>query len=85
MAEKRRKLNLGTREVDVTDVDIVERKNEAVAEYRLEDGTVIRVASPITAVLRLDEYDFEGKPIYLAVPGTSVTVIHVPDEVRKKK
>jgi len=85
MAENRRKLNLGNRVIEVTDVGIVERKNEAVAEYHLEDGSIIRVATPITAVLRTDEYDWEGKPIYLAMPGTSVTVIHVPDGMIKKQ
>ena len=86
MVEKRRKLQLGNREVDVTDVDIIERKHESVAEYRLEDGSVVRVATPITSVLRIEEsYDWEGKPVYLAIPGTSVTVIHVSEELRQKK
>ena len=84
MAERRRKLNLGDRTIEVADVNIVKRKGESVAEYELEDGTVIRVATPITSVFRMDSYDTEGKPIYLAIPGTSVTVVDVPEALRKK-
>jgi len=84
MAERRRKLNLGDRMVEVTDVGIVTRKGESVAEYELEDGTVIRVANQITSVLRMDTYDAEGKPVYLAIPGTAVTVVDLPEALRKK-
>jgi len=85
MPEKRRKLNLGDRVLDVTEVDIIERNRESVAEYRLSDGSIIRVATPTTVVFRLDEFDFDGRPIYIAVPGTSVTVVDAPESVRKKK
>jgi hypothetical protein len=84
MGERRRRLNLGDRTVEVADVNIVTRKGESVAEYELEDGTVIRVATPITSVFRMDSYDIEGKPIYLAIPGTAVTVVEVPETLRKK-
>ena len=84
MPERRRRINLGDRVLDVTEVDIVERNRESVAEYRLEDGSLIRVSTPVHAVFRMDEFDIEGKPVYLALPGTSVTVVEAPDSVRRK-
>lgn len=82
---ERRKIHLGDREVDVVEVEIVDRKREAVAEYRLEDGSVIRVANPTMQVFRMEgAYDPQGRPVYLAVPGTAVSVIFSPDELVKK-
>jgi hypothetical protein len=84
MAE-RQKINIGSRQVEVTEVGILERKGESVAEYRLEDGSIVRVATPITRIVRMeDSWDWEGKPIYLAIPGTSVTLVTVPDALIHK-
>lgn len=82
---KRRTMRIGDRDVEATDVEIVERKNESVAEYRLEDGAVVRVATPVTSILRLHEsWDVDGKPVYIAFVGTSVTVIEAPTNTQKK-
>ncbi len=82
---QKRKMELFGREAEVMDVDIVERK-EHVAEYKLEDGTVIRVATPVTLVRRIEgQWNADGNPIYIVVTGTSTTVISAPEDIRKPR
>ncbi len=72
-------LQLAGREVKVTQVEIVQRSNEGMAEYVLEDGGVIRVANPVAVVYRMhDTKDAEGNPLYLVRVGTAVTTVKAP-------
>jgi len=76
VAEIKRKLSLGNREVDVTELDIIKRSGEGLAEYVLEDGSVIRVANVAVVVYRMDgQSDGEGNPLYIVKLGTSVTTV----------
>ena len=72
---RKTKIRLFSKEVDVTEVNIIERKDH-VAEYKLEDGSVIRFAAPAMSVVRIDgEWDAQGDPVYLIASGASTTVI----------
>ena len=84
MPEKKRKLMLLGREMDVTEVEILQR-TEHVAEYTLEDGSVIRFTAVPTGVLRLDgHFTADGNPLYVVLNGTVVTVVSAPENLRKK-
>jgi hypothetical protein len=81
---KKKKIPLFGHEAEVTEVDIVEKKDRA-AEYSLEDGSVIRFTTVPTSVLRLDgQYNADGTPIYLVLNQGVVTVVSSPEELRKK-
>jgi hypothetical protein len=68
--------------VDGSDVPITDSK-EVWSEYKLEDGTMLRVKLAVGSVVRMnDQYDLEGNPVYL-VKGTVVTVPIVPEGQRK--
>jgi len=72
-------------EVEVTDVEIVERK-EHVSQYRLEDGAVIRVATPPTLIRRIEgQWNADGNPVYIVIVGTTTNVISAPDEIKRPK
>jgi hypothetical protein len=74
MAETKRKLPLLGFEVDVTEVPVVEM-HEYFNEYKLEDGTVLKVKGSVTTILRVDnQYQPDGNPIYFAylTPVTKV-------------
>jgi hypothetical protein len=76
MAEKHRTLSLGGRDVQVTEVEIVERSGETIAQYKLSDGSIIRVANNAAIVYRVDgQVDSDGNPFYLVKLGTSVTTV----------
>jgi hypothetical protein len=58
---------------------------ENLNEYKLEDGTILRVKFTVASVVRLaDQPDLEGNPTYI-VRGTLVTFPIVPENLKKKK
>jgi hypothetical protein len=70
--------------VDASDVPITQ-SNEVWSEYKLEDGTTLRVKFAVGSFMRLTgQYDPEDNPVYI-VKGTVLTLpIVVPDDQRKK-
>lgn len=43
----------------------VKTSNENWSSYELEDGSVLKVKQVLIKVIKLDEKDAEGKPIYI--------------------
>lgn len=83
MPEIPRKLKVGDREIAVTEVQILRRSGEGLAEYELEDGSLIRVGNVAAVVYRVDgQFDNEGNPLYLVKIGTSVTTISSAESAR---
>lgn len=81
MAEEKKTLKLGDREVSVTELDIVKRSGEAPVDYLLEDGSLIRVFNTAAIVYRMnDAFDTDGSPLYLVKLGTSVTTVKAPKQ-----
>ena len=84
MPEKKIKLPVGSVEIEATEVPVKER-NEAVNEYQLEDGSVIRVVNVATQIIRLDgTFDSDGNPIYVVRTGNVVTTISAPQRLRRQ-
>jgi hypothetical protein len=78
--EVKRTFNWLGKSLEVTEVPIL-KSDEHVHEYHLEDGAIIRVATPTMSVIRLDGVkDFQGNPTYLVHNGTTVTVIEGPKQ-----
>ena len=64
------------------DVDVLEAK-ELWSEYRLADGTVLRIKPIMIAVSRLEgEHTLDGDPVY-NMKSTVVTDLRVPQELKK--
>jgi hypothetical protein len=64
------------------DVDVLEAK-EVWSEYRLSDGTVLRIKPIMIAVSRLEgEHTLDGDPVY-NMKSTVVTDLRVPQELKK--
>lgn len=78
MAETKKKISVFGHEVDVSDVPIV-KADERFNLYVLEDGTVLRVKSVATSMLRVDgQYLPDGNPIYIVVITPAVSVESSP-------
>jgi hypothetical protein len=86
MAEgKKRQVTLGGVTVEVTQIEIVDRRHEQPNEYELADGSIIRVTNPTTVVYRIEgPKDLEGNPAYYVKNGTSVTVVQGPRQEELK-
>jgi hypothetical protein len=64
------------------DVDVLEAK-EVWSEYRLSDGTILRLKPIMIAVSRLEgEHTLDGDPVY-NMKSTLVTDLRVPQELKK--
>ena len=64
------------------DVDVLEAK-EVWSEYRLADGTVLRIKPVMIAVSRVEgEHTLDGDPVY-NMKSTVVTDLRAPQELRK--
>jgi hypothetical protein len=62
----------------------VEEAKEAWNEYRLIDGSIIRVKQVATEVWRIEgAYDQEGNPQYV-LKTAGVMTVHAPDSLKKK-
>jgi hypothetical protein len=81
--ETKIQMSLNGQMVDASDVPVTQA-NETWSEYKLEDGTTLRVKLAVGSIVRLaDQYDLEGNPVYV-VKGVVVSMPIVPDSQRKK-
>lgn len=68
---------------DVEDLTF-KRLTDMAAEYRLEDGTVIRISHHMKAVHRIEGQTNElGQPVYSWSGDLTVNVIVPPERVRE--
>ncbi len=68
----------GAKELDFTE------ESEYWNEYRLEDGTTLKVKLVLRGVKRLDKYEPDGTPIYVINSINVVRAINVPDQIKAK-
>jgi hypothetical protein len=75
MPEQKKKLPIFGMEIDVSSVPI-KKATEFFNEYELEDGSVLKVKSVATSILRIDGQfnPGNGMPIYLVMTSPAVSV-----------
>jgi len=66
------------------DVDF-EEVNETWNEYKLSDGTTLKVKTVLVAVKRLKKYLPDGTPIYLIQTQNIVRAVNVPEHLKAKR
>ena len=80
---KKVEFKLGDKIVAGTLVDF-ETLREEYNSYKLADGSIIRMKTVVTNIIRTEEFTPEGEPVYI-VNSQNVLVAHVPDELKKPK
>ena len=86
MAERKVKIQVtpGGPMADGVDVQ-VDESNERWSEYKLADGTTIRMKQVLTEVVRVDgQYDNEGNPTYVLKAAPVLSLVEVPDKLKRK-
>ena len=68
------------RKVEATDVDFKTEK-EVWNEYTLEDGSVLKFKTIVSSIIRTEDYNQTGDPIYL-IRSTNVSRVKVPEEMK---
>jgi hypothetical protein len=85
MAERKTKVQLtpGDQFVDAVEVPVVE-STERWSEYKLEDGTVIRLKQVVLEISKVPgRYDAEGNPFYVTKAQPVAAVAYVPEKLKK--
>jgi hypothetical protein len=73
---ERKTITLSGRTIEVTELDIKQRRREEPNEYELEDGTIVRVSNPTLVIYRVEgSLDLEGNPTFLVKTGISTVVV----------
>lgn len=62
----------------------VDESSEKWSEYKLEDGTTIRLKQVLMEVIRTVQYDPEGNPVYAIKTQPVLSVVDVPDKLKRK-
>ena len=83
MPERKTTINLFGADQSATEIPIVDAK-EVPAEYRLEDGTLLRVRYVANSVLRIDGvWETDGSPVYLIKNGLVTTILETGPNAKK--
>jgi len=78
---KRVELKIGDKTVEGTLVDF-ETVREEYNSYKLSDGSIIRMKTVVTNIIRTEEFTPSGEPVYI-VNSQNVLVVDVPEELKK--
>ena len=68
------------RKVEATDIDFKTQK-EVWNEYTLEDGSVLKFKTIVSSIIRTEDYDPTGDPIYL-IRSTNISRVKVPEDMK---
>lgn len=75
MPEQKKRVPMLGLEIDVADVPIC-KATEFFNEYELEDGSVLKVKSVATSILRIEgQFTPDLKPVYIVITGPVVNVV----------
>jgi hypothetical protein len=73
----------GVKMIEGNEVPITE-STERWTELHLEDGAIIRVKPNVLSAIRVDgQYDQDGNPMYALKGSQTMTIVSVPDHLRK--
>jgi hypothetical protein len=78
---RRVELKVGDKSIEGTLVDF-ETVREEYNSYKLSDGSMIRMKTVVTNIIRTEEFTPTGEPIYV-VNSQNVLVADVPDGLKK--
>ncbi|HLI46873.1 MAG TPA: hypothetical protein VKU94_06755 [Geobacterales bacterium] len=82
---------MGEFQIPITPEDLIEGEDvdfqvvkEEWNEYKLSDGTTLKVKLVLAGVKRLKKYQPDGKPIYIINATNVVRVVDVPEKLKGK-
>lgn len=85
MASKKVQIPFGGKIVSGTEIDVTETIDRAT-EITLADGSRLRMKSSVISAVRIDgEYDPDGNPMYLVNAAPVLSIIDIPDKLKRNK
>lgn len=68
---------------EAEDLDF-EDQTEVWNEYKLEDGSTLKVKLVLQGVKRLDKCNPDGNPVYMIQSKNIVRVVDIPEKLKRK-
>ena len=82
MARKSR-INIGDRVIEAEDMEF-QTVREDWNEYAVEDGYSVRIKLVVSSILKTDERDGQGNPVYV-VQSTNIVKVLAPERYDKRE
>ena len=82
MARKTR-INIGDRSIEAEDMEFQTGK-EDWNEYQVEDGFTVRIKLVVSSILKTQERDPQGNPVYI-VQSTNIVKVLPPETYPRKE
>lgn len=82
MARKTR-INIGDRTIEAEDMEFRAAK-EDWSEYQVEDGFAVRIKLVVSSILKTQERDPQGNPVYI-VQSTNIVKVLPPETYSRKE
>ncbi|MFQ5777998.1 MAG: hypothetical protein ACE5IP_08320 [Terriglobia bacterium] len=82
MARKTR-INIGDRTIEAEDMEFQTGK-ETWNEYQVEDGFTVRIKLVVSSILKTNERDPQGNPVYI-VQSTNIVKVLPPESYSHKE
>jgi len=79
---RRTRINIGDRTIEAEDMEFATRR-EDWNEYMVEDGYTLRIKLVVSSILKTEERDPQGNPVYI-VQSTNILKV-LPPEVFSKR
>jgi hypothetical protein len=84
MADRKVKVATPTGEATGVAVEVAE-STERWSDITLEDGVTLRIKATVVSAVRVDgQYDPQGNPSYVLNMTPTITLVHCPENLRKK-
>ena len=82
MARKTR-INIGDRTIEAEDMEF-QAGREDWSEYQVEDGFSVRIKLVVSSILKTQERDPQGNPVYI-VQSTNIVKVLPPETYTRKE
>lgn len=82
MARKTR-INIGDRSIEAEDMDF-QTAREDWNEYQVEGGHTVRIKLVVSSILKTNERDPQGNPVYI-VQSTNIVKVLPPESYSRKE
>jgi len=80
---RKTRINIGDRSIEAEDMEF-KTGREDWSEYQVEDGFTVRIKLVVSSILRTQDRDPQGNPVYI-VQSTNIVKVLPPETYSRKE
>jgi hypothetical protein len=80
---RKTRINIGDRTIEAEDMEF-QTGREDWSEYQVEDGFTVRIKLVVSSILKTQERDPQGNPVYI-VQSTNIVKVLPPETYTRKE